>query len=90
MSNKYASKLFSEIFSSSCLHRQTMHPLEVNTKVGYIRDTWCHSFTYKLAVNEILASTIKMAMKYIKNRLELARSTTVAILHHPARLDLEN
>ena len=61
-------------------------------KIWIYRRYLVPSLHYKLAVNVVAKTTInKMnatATKYIKRWLGLTRSTSVAIIHHPAVLDI--
>ena len=79
------------LFSTSLTHLDRA-PIRGEYKIWIYRRYLVPSLHYKLAVNVVAKTTInKMnatATKYIKRWLGLIRLTSVAIIHHPAVLDI--
>ena len=79
------------LFSSSLAHLDHA-PIRGEYKIWIYRRYLVPSLHYKLAVNAVTKTTISkmnaMATKYVKKWLGLTRSTTVAVVHHPAVLDI--
>ena len=90
-SKRAASESFLKGFLAS-LRKLDSTPVRGEYKVWIYKRYMVPSLHFKLAVNAISVTAIKkanaVATKCIKSWLGLSRSTTVAVIHHPAVLDI--
>ena len=90
-SQKIASKEILDLFSTALTHLDCA-PIRGDYKIWIYQWYLVPSLHYKLAVIVVAKTTVNkmnaMATKYVKRWLGLTRSTSVAIIHHLAVLDI--